>query len=172
MFRFLSIFATALALSGCATYAPSIPENYAGPTATLKDSAKTYGASKADFFVVEELNGAKVDNSLNATFRANQGKGMSMTPVVIGRSLVADQPLKVALKGRTHYAAPIQAMTRTVYQVKGIVEFTPKVNGNYVVRGEFGQKYSAVWIEDAETNQPVGNKVEVNGPAKLGFLEK
>ena len=67
----------ALALAGCATYSPSVPENYSGPQAQLEDSAKTYSGSKADFFVVDEINGAKVDNSLNATVRSNQGRGMA-----------------------------------------------------------------------------------------------
>lgn len=172
VFRHLSGLAIALVLTGCATYSPSIPQNYSGPRAQLEDSAKTHNGSKADFFVVEEIDGAKVESSLDATFRANQGKGMSMSPVLISRPLVAEKPLNIGIKGRTHFAAPILAMAGTVYQVKGVVEFTPKTDGKYIVRGEFGEKYSAIWIEDTATSQPVGTKVEVNGSAKLGFLEK
>ncbi len=95
-----------------------------------------------------------------------------MTPSFVSRFLIAEKPLKVGVKGRTHFAAPILAMTGTVYQVKGVVEFTPKTNGSYIIRGEFNETYSAIWIEDADTNQTVGNKIEVNGSAKLGFLEK
>jgi hypothetical protein len=170
--RYLSCLAVAVVLTGCATYAPSIPENYRGPRALLEDSATTHSGSKADFFVVEEIDGAKVDNSLNATLRANQGRGMSMTPTFINRALVADKPIKVGIKGRTHFAAPILALTGTVYQVKGAVEFTPRANGKYIVRGEFGEKYSTIWVEDAATSQPVGNRIEVAGSAKLGLLEK
>ena len=168
----LSCLTIALALSGCATYSPSVPENYSGPRAQLDDSAKTHSSSKADFFVVEEIDGTKVDNSLNATLRFNQGKGASMSTTLIGRPLVAEKPMKVVIKGRTHFAAPILAMAGTVYQVKGVVEFTPKTDGKYIVRGEFGKMYSAVWIEDAATSQPVGNTVEINGSAELGFLQK
>ena len=172
MIRHISCFAVALVLAGCATYSPSVPENYSGPRAQLEDSFKAHSGSKADFFVAEEIDGAKIENSHVATLRSNQGRGMSMTPALVSRPLVAEKPLKIGIKGRTHFAAPILAMAGTVYQVKGVVEFTPKANGKYVVRGEFGEKYSAIWIEDSTTNQPIGNKVEVNGSAKLGFLEK
>ena len=172
MIRRLSCVAVILVLAGCATYLPSVPDNYNGPRAQLEDSANTHSSSKVDFFVAEEIDSAKVDNSLNATLRANQGRGMFMTPTFTSRPLVAERPVKVQVRGRTHFAAPILALAGTVYQVKGVVEFTPKANGKYIVRGEFGEKYSAVWIEDAATNQPIGNKVEINGSAKLGFLEK
>lgn len=172
MVRYLSIFYLALVLTGCATYAPSVPENYNGPRAQIDDSVKVQSSSKADFFVVEEIDSMKVESSLNATLRANQGRGMSMSPVLIGRPLVAEKPLKISIKGRTQFAAPILAMTGTVYQVTGVVEFTPKTNGKYIVRGELGEKYSAIWVEDTTTSQPVGTKVEVKGSAALGFLEK
>ncbi len=95
-----------------------------------------------------------------------------MTPVVLQRSVMAERSVQVHVKGRTHFAAPIQAMTGTVFQVKGVVEFMPRTNGKYVVKGEFGDDYSAVWIEDLETNVIAGRKVEVKGSAKLGILEK
>lgn len=170
---FAIAIAVAVALTGCATtYLPSIPANYTGPQAQLQDSATTHSNSKADFFVVEEIDGAKINNSLHETFRRNQGKGMLMTPAFVSWPLIADKPLKLLVKGRTHFAAPILALAGTVYQVQGTVEFTPKADGKYVVRGKFGDEYSVVWIEDAATAQPVGNKVEVKGSAKLGLLEK
>ena len=172
MNRRLSLLCFALTIGGCSTYAPSVPENYAGPRAQLADSVKVHSSSKADFFVVEKIDGAGVDNSLNETFRRNQGRGMSMTPYLIDRALIAEAPIKLQLKGRTYYAAPIQALANTVFQVKGVVEFTPKADATYVVKGELGESYSAVWIEDAETNTAVGQRVEVKGSAKLGLLEK
>ena len=163
----------AVALTGCATtYPPASPPNTSAPRAQLDDSTTTHGTSKADFFVVEEIDGAKVNNSLNETLRRNQGKGMAMTPSIVSRPVIADKPLKLLIKGRTHFAAPILALAGTVYQVRGTVEFTPKADGKYVVRGKLGDEYSVVWIEDAATAEPVGNKVEVKGSAKLGLLEK
>ena len=133
MLRQTTAVFVALAITGCASRAPSLPEGYTGPQAQLDDSAKTYGSSKADFFFVEQIDGADVDNSLHETLSRNRGKGMHMTPNFITRAVMAEKPIKVALKGRTHYAAPIQALTRTVFEVKGVVEFTPRSNVRYVV---------------------------------------
>jgi hypothetical protein len=163
--RLATIVWLTLSISGCVTYAPSVPDGYVGPQAVLADSAKTYSTSKADFFVAVQIDGADVDNSLNETFRRNQGRGMRMTPYFISRPLVAEKPIKVAIKGKTHYAAPIQAITGTVRQVEGVVEFTPKANVRYIVRGELSESYSAVWIEETESRQLVGQKIEPRGVA-------
>jgi len=45
-------------------------------------------------------------------------------------------------------------------------------NGRYILRGELGAKYSAVWIEDRSNDAVMGQKVEIKGNAKLGFWEK
>lgn len=169
MKKIITCLILASALAGCVTYQPSIPAGYAGPTATIKDSATTLSGSKADFYYVELIDGAKVQNSRINTRVANQGRGMSMTPVVVDRQVPA-RPVKLSVTGRTEYAAPIQALTGTVYQVKGVVEFTPEANKTYTVRGELGDD-SSVWVEDDETRTVVGVKVEKHD-AKLGVMEK
>ena len=162
---------TVIAIAGCATQS-AVPDGYAGPTAQLGDSALVHSSSKADFFVVDSINGIGVTNSIGETERRNYGRGKNMTPYFINRPLVAETPVKLVVRARTHYGAPILELTNTVFQVKGVVEFTPKANGRYIVRGELGESYSAVWVEDASSNQVAGQKVEVKGSAKLGFLEK
>ena len=164
----LSIF-----LAGCATYSSSVPEGYAGPTADLMDSYKVHSSAKADFFVAEKVNGAEVSNGLIATLRANRGRGMQMTPASTLRPLAAEQPVKVSVKARTHHAAPILAIVRAAYEVVGVVEFVPKTDAKYVVRGELGDEYSAVWIEDEKTGQVMGSKIEkTDGSARLNFFQK
>jgi hypothetical protein len=131
-----------------------------------------HSGSKADMFVAEQLNGTDVDNSIRGSRQASNGRGFALTAVQFGRPIVAGQPLTVGVRGRTVFAAPIQALTSTVYQVKGTIVFVPQPNVTYVVRGEFGEEYSAVWVEDSATKSIIGKKVEVKGSAKLGFLEK
>lgn len=157
------------ALSGCATYQPATPTEYTGPTAVIKDSAKVLSGSKADFYYVELVDGAKVENSRIRTLVANHGRGASMTPVVMDRQVPA-RPLKLSVAARTEYGAPVLALTGTVYQVKGMVEFTPEANKTYTVRGELGED-SSVWVEEDESKTIVGAKVEKHG-AKLGVFEK
>ena len=147
---------TILLLSGCATVAPSIPPNYSGPQARLDDSAMVHSGSKADMFVAEQLDGQNIDNGMRRSQQASQGRGFALTTVPFGRTIVAGKPVKIGVKGRTVFAAPIQALTSTVYQVKGTVEFVPDPNTTYVVRGEFGETYSAVWVEEVASKTVVG----------------
>lgn len=158
-------------LGGCATLAPSVPEGYTGPVAVIKDSVKPLSQSKADFFYISEINDQRVEDSRARTLRINQGRGFSMSPSVIERNVPA-QKATFTIVGRTEYAAPILALTNTVYQVTGKVTFSPETYRHYVVRGELGQNYSAVWLEDEATGKLIGEKIEVKGSAKLGTFEK
>lgn len=161
-----------LSLAGCASYAPSVPENYSGPRAQLSDSDKVYSNTKADFFIAEQINGADIENSIHATVVRNQNRGAVMTPVVMSRPIVAGTPIKIEILGRTHYGAPILELASTVYMIEGVVEFTPEPDAKYVVKGELGEKYSAIWVENSASNETVGQKIEINGSAKLGFFDK
>jgi hypothetical protein len=161
----------AFTLSGCATFAPSVPEGYTGPVAIIKDSVKPLSQSKADFFYVSEIDGKQIEDSRIKTLRLNQGRGFNMTPSLIERNVPA-QNATFTLVGRTEYAAPILALTNTVYQVTGKVTFSPETYRSYVVRGELGESYSAVWLEDEVTGKTIGEKIEVNGSSKLGTFQK
>lgn len=165
------ILASALALSACATFKPAVPEGYTGPTAMLKDSAEVASTSKADMFYTLSVNGNAIDNALFTTRRANEGRGMFMQVQQVSRPIPV-QPLKVEISARTHYAAPILAMASTVYRVMGTVNFTPEAGKIYVVRGKLSEAYSAVWIEEEDSKTVVGEKIEAQGSAKLGFFEK
>lgn len=158
-------------LSGCATFAPSVPEGYTGPVAIIKDSVKPLSQSKADFFYISEINEQRIEDSRLRTLRMNQGRGFNMSPSVIERNVPA-RMATFTLVGRTEYAAPILALTNTVYQVTGRITFSPETYRSYVVRGELSENYSAVWLEDEATGKTVGEKIEVKGSSKLGTFEK
>jgi hypothetical protein len=158
-------------LAACATTTSPIPENYAGPLATVKDSVKPSSTSKADFFYLSDVDGRQIANSRIATRVTNQGRGMYMKPVVLTRQVPA-QASRFTIFGRTEYAAPILALTSTVYQVTGEIQITPEPDKTYVVKGELGENYSAVWVEEEGTGRIIGEKVEVKGSAALGMLQK
>jgi hypothetical protein len=168
--RLLLIFGL-LILSGCATMEPPVPENYSGPTALIKDSVKQHSSEKSDFFVLREIDQATIPNSVASTRIENHGRGFYMAPVVIER-LVKAQPGAFTIVARTEYAAPILALTNTVYQVIGKVQFSPESGKVYVVKGELGESYSSVWIEEEQSHQVIGEKTEVKGSAALGFFDK
>lgn len=168
----IAIILSMLLVAGCATVAPSIPADYTGPRAMLEDTAVVHSGSKADMFIAEKANGNDIENSIRQSRIASHGQGFALTTVVTRRAVIAGQPLRIGVKGRTVYAAPIQALTSTVYQVAGEVEFTPLPDARYLIRGELGETYSAVWIEDAASKEVVGKKIEIKGSAKLGFFDK
>ncbi len=74
--------------------------------------------------------------------------------------------------GRTAYAAPILAMLKPVYEVTGEIQFKPEAGHLYRVKGELGENYSGVWLEDVATETIVSEKIEIKGSAKLGILQK
>ncbi len=169
MVKSLAALVFVVGLSAC-THNP-VPKDYTGPLAAVQDSATVHGSTKADFFVVSHVNGQKIGDSIGATVERNYGQGMAMRPAVIGRAVPAEAAI-FTIKGRTHYAAPILSMVQEVYEVQGDVAFTPVASRNYQVKGQLTPEYSAVWIEDSETQEVVAEKIEVKGSAKLGFFQK
>lgn len=157
------------ALGGCAT--SPIPEGYTGPLASISDSATPRSSTSIDFFMLSKVNGRIIHDSVAGTSSANYGRGFAMTPVVVKRDVPA-QPATFTISGRTHYAAPILALTGKVYAISGDIEFTPEPNGRYVVKGEMSDRHSVVWLEDAATGAVIGRKIETEGKSTLGILEK
>lgn len=172
MLRLPVVLLACAVLVGCETVPEPVEQAPMGPRARLDETGKVHSQSKADFFVVTEINGKPVKNSMNETFSRNYGKGMVMTPYFLNQDLPAGQPLKIGVMGRTYYAAPALAFINDVYEVKGTVEFTPQENGRYIMRGELGERHSAVWIEDRSNDAVVGTKIEIKGNAKVGFWKK
>jgi len=159
--RQLLALVMATALSGCATYNP-IPEGYTGPVATVTDSGGAEDGSKAKLFALMDIDGNRIMNSFWASANASHGRGFALT-VVISERQVPAKPMKAMLKASHTTAAPIHAiasrMAGTFFSVEGVVDFSPRSGGRYVVRGELNKGGSTVWIEDAETGQPVTQKV-------------
>jgi len=94
-----------------------------------------------------------------------------MSPMVIGRDVPAGVPTSFTIVGRTHYAAPILELMNPVYEISGVVTFTPLPQHSYTVKGELDDDHSGVWIEDKPL-EVVGQKIEIKGSARLGILQK
>lgn len=139
-------------LAGCA-HNP-IPAGYVGDKARIDDSFVAYGETKANFFFVEEVDGHSVTNALNAIRYSNYGGGPQMTPVAEGRDVPAQQ-LRLRIRGRTAYAAPIMELASDVFDLSGEITATLQPNKRYTVQGVLGKDYSAVWIESATSDQAV-----------------
>lgn len=159
---FTAALALTVTLSACVTN-PPIPPGYTGPTATVFDSSESIDGSRSKMFVLAEIDGAPIDQSVQASARASSGQGFSLTQVVLQRAIPA-RAMKVKLVGTYTYAAPIQKIAAQVsgsfVEMEAIVSFTPEPEGKYVVRGLLSKERSALWIENQATGQVVTQKVE------------
>lgn len=154
----------AAGLSGCALYQP-VPPGYTGPIATVSDSGFSENGTKAQLFVLLEVDGNAIPNSFKASAGASYGRGFSLTTQIVDRQVPA-KPMRVKLRASHTTGAPIHALFSqaigSFYSVEGVVDFSPQPQGKYIVKGELKKEGSSVWIEDLATHQPVTQKVTRN----------
>ena len=150
-----------LSLYACAAYKP-VPDGYTGPVATIRDTGFAEGSTKAQMFVLVEIDGNTIPNSLHESANASRGLGFFQRTLFTSRQVPA-RPMKVKLRGTHITGAPIHALfsqaAGTFFSVEGTVEFTPSPGGYYEVKGELKKEGSSFWIEDGRTNQPVTQKI-------------
>lgn len=167
LFPFLSAM---LLLAGCVT-TELVPEDYTGPTAIIEDSAVRNSQSQVDFFYLSKVDGQPVQNALRSSRMSSSGGGFNMSIAPVDRQVLPRNAV-FEIVGKTAYAAPILAFTNKVYEVTGEVKFTPEERTVYQVKGELGESYSAVWIEEKETGKVIGEKIEIQGSAALNLFQK
>jgi hypothetical protein len=152
----IALFSIVIAASGCATFEP-VPKEYTGPTATLQDTGFSEDGSKAQFFAAVEVDGNRMMNAFWASANASQGRGNSLTTIYPTRKVKA-APMKVRLQCSHATGAPIAAIASqiagTFFSVDGVVDFVPKPDGRYAVKGELKKEKSTCWIEDLEAGKP------------------
>lgn len=157
----LASLIAATSLTGCASYKP-IPDNYAGPIATVSDSGMAEDGSKAQIFALTDIDGHGISDSFYATRRASHGQGATIRLKLTERQIPA-QAMKVKLRGSHATGAPIHEIASramgTFFEVEGEVDFAPQADKRYRVVGTLSKADSAVWIEDEATHQPVTAKV-------------
>lgn len=162
--RNILIAALVSLLTGCATYKP-IPEGYSGATANVADSGFTEDGTKAQLYAMTEIDGNRIPNAFGASAGASYGKGFALTAVFPSRD-VPIKPMKVKLVASHATGAPIHALfsqaAGTFFSVEGVVDFSPKADGKYVVRGVLKKEGSSVWIEDVDTQKVVTEKIVKN----------
>ena len=138
-------FLLTLLMTGCTTLKQPITEYYDGDTATVTDTMFNQTDSRADFCIMEAIDGKLIRNSISDTNVRTQGQGFRLLPFVTDREIKI-QPMRITLSCDTYYAAPISALKHKAYPVKGIVSFTPKTDVRYLVKGEMNYGQSKVWI--------------------------
>lgn len=131
-----------------------MPDDYAGPTALVKDSNANFvsgglfKSDKAEIFSMMKVDGKPIDNAFSRTASASEGLGMGMR-VREHERRVPIKPMTVELFGILYYPAPISTLFNPTYETKRTVKFHPVAGETYVVRGRLGKSGSDVWIETA-----------------------
>lgn len=152
MKRFFLVVISCLVLAGCKTTSEYLPEGYKGRTAILSDSSSNFVQTNillpahVDFFYAEKIDNKSVQNALVATSSRFEGRGFIFTPQRVQRRIPVKK-ITVNIVGRTYHGAPIGAIFRKSYLVKGTVRFRPVPGKRYVVRGKLGPGRSSVWIQ-------------------------
>ncbi len=136
----------------------------AAAVAVFRDTVKSTSERKAEFFYLSKIDDKKMENSSERTENRNRGRGFAMTPMMVERNVPA-QLATFTIVGSAQYAAPILALTtdKRVYDVTGTVKFAPERHKTYVVKGQLGEKSSAVWIEEeieGGGSRMIGDKIE------------
>lgn len=157
--RLLTMVSLLVLVQGCAPTA-LVPADYAGPTATVVDTASGGGSDGGVFFVLAQVDGKMVRNSLDESSAASQGRGFLLTIQHVQRRVFAGKT-RLKLLARVAYAAPIQEIFRAgrIYSVQGEVEVDLKRDRRYRVNGVLDAFRREVWLEEAESGEIVGQKI-------------
>jgi hypothetical protein len=157
----LSMLAIVLVVAGCASYEP-VPKDYVGPFAIVKDTGVSEDSSKAQFFALTTVDGQGIANAFSESARASAGRGATLVVVYPWRKLPVRR-MTLGLLGSHATGAPIHAMASrvagTFFSTEGVVEFTPKAEAFYSVKGELAKGRSCVWLEEDLSGLPVTEKV-------------
>lgn len=163
MKRVILLLISCIILTGCKTTNEYLAEGYKGRTAVLSDSSAKFVETtiflpaQVDFFYAESIDGKSISNALGRTATRFRGLGLSFVPVGVQRRVPAKQ-ITVDIVGSTYHGAPIGALFRKSYLVRGTVKFRPAPGRRYVVRGRLSERGSSVWIQTTG-GRVVGRKI-------------
>lgn len=175
MRRVLLTMITTLPMFGCATTTPPVAAGYSGPVASVADTVRIpSGASCGEWYYLAYYNEKLVENALSSSIAGNQNNGLVFRDSATGAYSrpVPAAPGTFHIAGRTHCAAPIEELTRTMYLIHGVVSFTPEADHAYTIKGELNDDHGAVWVEDNNTKAQVGNRLFIQGTPKQGFFDQ
>lgn len=141
-----------LFLQACAQQKASIiPIGYTGGTASINDTYIKVSRREAHVFHVQLINESIVDNAADITNRASSN-GI-IYPAGFSRDVPA-QPMRIRLSAQKLWGAPLfEALSSdTNVSFGDTIQFTPKENALYLVKGHFGESHSEIWLEDTHGN--------------------
>ena len=154
----LMLWVTVIAFQGCA--APPAPPDFAGPTATIADTTIGGGRSGKTFFVLAEVGGRPVANSMGTSATASSEQDPNLRSYESERKVVARRTT-LRLRGQITFPSPVQQifLARRMHSVDGTVDVELKPNTNYRVTGVLDSFRREIWLEETGSGQVVGRKI-------------
>ena len=146
--RTLAIIVLSILFTGCASMHEPVPKDYTGPTAIISDSFSNKEATKANYFILSEIDQQYIETSWGKTREDNYGQGMMFTPNIIGRQ-VLPKPQLLKIEGLIFFPTDAQLLFGDDLKVEGEFQFTPKAGEHYTVKGMISETESKVWMEDS-----------------------
>lgn len=145
----------AVLLTGCAAN-KLVPDDYAGPTAVVRDSSVNPAGSgqaktgHSQYFVVAAVDGKEVPNSFSQTFAGAEGytnfraheRKVPVRPMTVTLRAVAYFPKGLKGPGGDFGSDQIFAIA-----AQRAVSFSPAAGETYVVHGKADERESSAWIE-------------------------
>lgn len=138
-----------------------IAETFAGPTATVRDSAEVLEDGRMLIYYVAAVNGRTVEgNSLERTRKATADPEDENKPDLLEHRM-APAVTTVDIEGRSFYRRPIDELKNalSMYRTRQTIAFDAQPDTAYVVKGVLKSSGSQVWIENATTGERVGSPV-------------
>ncbi|HVG05720.1 MAG TPA: hypothetical protein VM937_12355 [Burkholderiaceae bacterium] len=147
-----------IAIQGCA--APPATPNVAEPTATIADTAVGGGRSGKTFFVLAEVDGRPVANSMGPSAIASSEQDPNLQSRESERKVVARRAT-LRLRGQITYPSPVQQifLARRMHSVDGTIDVELKPNTSYRVTGILDSFRREIWLEEIGSGQVVGAKI-------------
>ncbi len=150
MNKFVST-AAALCVSGCASYYnPMVraekPGAIIAAAATVIDTSKREGGTRAQLFYISKVDGKEIVNALNATSKFNYGKGMAVQPITPKRAVPGNMMLTLEICAETYNGAPILDLFRTDQKKCEVLSRSFEPNKTYYVTGRIEGNAATVEI--------------------------
>lgn len=135
-------------------YAPTVPENYVGPKARIRDTViGEMGPHFQQFFYLSKVNGQPANNSFDIAQRRIETLGHFEPPEPLEREVPAG-PVKLEIVGRAGRGSNPKFDEGAL----GIVEFVAEEGKSYAVQGTATDDMESVWIVEQGTGSVLGEK--------------
>lgn len=170
--RIILTLLTIITLSACVTYESSIPKGYKGSLASISDTYTNKTHHTAHVFYVEKINNKDTHNAAGSAVGNSFGQGKLVIQGI--KRQVATESTQLKIVGQTVFSSPAIALVFNdeYYAIDTELEFTPKQDQYYLVKGVLTPTYQAIWIEDINGNIASPKFEQGSKPVSMSLEQK